>query len=163
MRQPFIEAGEIVSTHGVHGECKVLPWVDSPEFLLEYSRVRIDGKEYAVESCRVQKTCNLYKLRGIDTVEDAQKLRGKTVELYREDTPSELIFSGELIGMHVFAGKKEIGLIREVLDYPGNKVYIVKGTESYMIPAVKAYILSTDIDSNVMNVKLIEGMRFVED
>ena len=31
MKLQFIEAGEIVTTHGVRGEVKVLPWLDSPE------------------------------------------------------------------------------------------------------------------------------------
>ena len=58
MKLEFLEAGEIVSTHGVRGEVKVLPWSDGPDFLMDYNRVRIDNAEYIVESCRIQKTCN---------------------------------------------------------------------------------------------------------
>ena len=159
MKLQFIEAGEIVTTHGVRGEMKVLPWVDSPEVLCEFDRVRIDGMEYEVESCRIQKSCNLLKLSGIDTMEAAQAMRGKTVELYREDIDDEVIFAAELIGVEVYADGICIGKIREVLDYPGNSVYVVKGEHEYMIPAVKQFILSTDVDANVMQVKLIEGMR----
>ena len=57
-----LEAGEIVTTHGIRGEVKVLPWADGPDFLLDYKRVIIGTKEYKVEQCRVQKTCNLLKL-----------------------------------------------------------------------------------------------------
>ena len=32
MRLPFIDAGEIVTTHGVRGEMKLLPWTDGPDF-----------------------------------------------------------------------------------------------------------------------------------
>ena len=155
----FLEAGEIVTTHGVRGEVKVLPWVDSPEFLLDINRVIIDTKEYKVTQCRVQKTCNLMKLSGVDTVEDAQLLRGKTLKIYREDAPDGLIFAAELMGMAVYFGEQQIGEITDVLDYPGNKVYVVKGQYEYMIPAVKAFILSTDLAANRMQVKLIEGMR----
>ena len=159
MKLQYIEAGEIVTTHGVRGEMKVLPWVDSPEVLCEFDRVRIDGKEYEVESCRIQKSCNLLKLAGIDTMEAAQAMRGKTVELYREDIDDDVIFAAELIGVEVFADGVCIGKIREVLDYPGNSVYVVKGEHEYMIPAVKQFIVSTDVDANAMQVKLIEGMR----
>ena len=163
MKLEFVEAGEIVSTHGVRGEMKLLPWVDSPDFLTDYRRVRIDGVDYAVESCRVQKNCNLLKVKNVDTVEAAQALRGKTVEIYRSDVPSDLIFAAELIGVCVFSDGEEIGKIVDVLDYPSNKVYVVEGEHSYMIPAVKQFVLSTDVDSNTMNVKLIEGMRNDED
>ena len=163
MKLQFISAGEIVTTHGVHGEVKVLPWVDSPEFFREFDRVQIDGKTYNVDTCKVQKTCNLLKLVGIDTMEDAQLLRGKTVEFFREDAPDDLIFADELLGIHVFCDGKEIGKITDVLDYPGNKVYVVKGAHEYMIPAVKAFVLSTDINAETMEVQLIEGMRTDED
>ena len=159
MRLEFIEAGEIVTTHGVKGEVKVLPWVDSPEILCEFDRCRIGGKEFEIEQCRVQKTCNLVKLTGIDTMEAAQAMRGRIVELFREDIDDEVIFAAELIGMEVFCDEENIGKITDVLDYPGNSVYVVKGRYEYMIPAVKQFILETDMEANRMQVKLIEGMR----
>ncbi len=159
MKLEFLEAGEIVTTHGVRGEIKVLPWSDGPDFLTNFKRVRISGQTYAVDSCRIQKTCNLLKLRNVDTVEAAQLLRGKIVEIFRSDAPNELIFAAELIGMRVICDGMELGTITDVLDYPGNKVYVVEGQHTYMIPAVKEFVLSTDIESNEMHVKIIEGMR----
>ena len=147
MKLQFIEAGEIVTTHGVRGEVKVLTWLDDPEMLCEFDRCRVDGTEYSMDSCRVQKTCNLVKLRG------------KVLELYREDIDDEVIFAAELIGMSVFQDGVLIGKITDVLDYPGNSVYVVKGEYEYMIPAVKQFILQTDLDSNTMEVRLLEGMR----
>jgi len=158
MRKSYIDAGEIVTTHGVRGEAKVLTWLDSPEMLCEFERCHIDGKEYEIENCRVQKTCNLLKLQGVDTMEEAQAMRGKVIQLYREDISSDVIFGDELIGVEVFCDGAKIGEITEVLDYPGNSVYVINKGE-YMIPAVKEFILSTDIDKNKMQVKLIEGMR----
>ena len=159
MKLQFVEAGEIVSTHGVRGEVKVLPWLDCPEMLCEFDRCRIEGKDYNIEQCRVQKTCNLVKLTGIDTMEAAQLMRGKTVELYRDDIDDEVIFAAELIGVEVFCEGEQIGKIVDVLDYPGNSVYVVKGKHEYMIPAVSAFILDTNMAENTMQVKLIEGMR----
>ena len=163
MKLPYIEAGEIVTTHGVRGEVKVLSWLDSPEMLCEFDRCRIEGKEYAMDAVRVQKTCNLVKLRGVDTMEDAQKLRGKTMELYREDISDELIFASELVDVEVYADGACIGKIKEVLDYPGNSVYVVQGEREYLIPAVTEFILSTDLERNQMQVKLLKGMASDED
>ena len=158
MRLQYIEAGEIVTTHGVRGEVKVLCFLDDPEMLCDFDRCRIDGKEYTMETVRVQKTCNLVKLSGVDTMEAAQALRGKILELYREDIDEAVIFAAELIGMEVYSEGNQIGKITDVLDYPGNSVYVVKGQYEYMIPAVKQFILSTDIEKNEMQVRLIEGM-----
>lgn len=163
MKLPYIEAGEIVTTHGVRGEIKLLSWLDSPEMLCKFDRCRISGREYVMDSVRVQKTCNLVKLRGVDTMEDAQKLRGKTMELYREDISDELIFAAELVDVEVYADGACIGKIKEVLDYPGNSVYVVQGEREYLIPAVKEFILSTDLERNQMQVKLLKGMASDED
>ena len=159
MKLTYIDAGEIVTTHGLRGDVKVLPWLDSPEDLCDFDRVRIDGKEYEMENCRVQKSCNLVKLAGVDTVEAAQLLRGKTLQLFREDIDPDVIFAAELIGIEVFSEGKAIGKVTDVLDYPGNKVYVVKGQKEYMIPAVKAFILDTDMEKEIMQVRLIEGME----
>ena len=158
MRLEFIEAGEIVTTHGIRGEVKVLCWLDDPEMLCEFDRCRIDGKEVIMEQVRVQKTCNLVKLKGVDTMDAAQLLRGKTIELYREDIDDEVIFAAELVGMEVQCDGKIVGKVKEVLDYPGNKVYVVKGEKEYMIPAVSAFVLDMDMEKNLMQVRLIEGM-----
>lgn len=159
MKLQFLEAGEIVTTHGVRGEVKVLPWADSPEFLMDYNRVIIGTAEYKVEQCRIQKSCNLVKLSGVDTMEQAQQLRGKIIKIYRVDAPSDLIFAAELMDMEVYCEETCIGRITDVLDYPGNKVYVVKGDHEYMIPAVKQFVLSTSLEENKMQVRLIEGMR----
>ena len=99
------------------------------------------------------------KIEGIDSMEAAQAMRGKVLELFREDMDEGVIFGADLIGMEVTSGGEAIGKITEVLDYPGNSVYVVKGTYEYMIPAVKEFVLSTDLENNVMEVKLLEGMR----
>ena len=159
MKLQFIEAGEIVTTHGLKGEMKVLCWLDDPEMLCEFDRCRIGSKAYTMEQVRVQKTCNLVKLQGIDTMEAAQAMRGQVIELFREDIDDEVIFADELKGVEVFAESASIGKIVDVLDYPGNAVYVVKGKYEYMIPAVKAFILNTDVDANRMEVRLLEGLR----
>ena len=159
MKLRFLEAGEVVTTHGVRGEMKIMPWSDGPEFLTGFHRVRIGGTDYTVESCRIQKNCNLLKVKDVNSIEQAQLLRGKIVEIYREDAPKDLVFAAELIGVQVIADGNVIGEVTDVLDYPGNKVYEVQGDYTYLIPAVKQFVQNIDLDENVMNVTVIEGMR----
>ena len=54
-------------------------------------------------------------------------------------------------------------IIEDVLDYPGNQVYVVRGENEYLIAAVKAFVYHTDLDANRMDVTVIEGMRSDED
>ena len=161
MKQQYLDAGQIVSTHGIRGEVKVLPWADGPEFLTLFDRVYLKGREYVLESARVQKTCVLLKLQGVDTVEAAQPLRDTVVQVDREDVELEegTYFIADLIGLRVLEGEREIGVIREILTMPGNDVYVVQGEHTYMIPAVKEFLLETYPDRGFVRVKLIEGMQ----
>lgn len=43
MKNQFLEAGQIVNTHGIQGEVKIVPWCDSPEFLLQFGTLYLDG------------------------------------------------------------------------------------------------------------------------
>lgn len=161
MIQQYLEAGTIVTTHGVHGEVKILPWADGPEFLTLFDRVFLQGREYAVENARVQKTCVLMKLRGIDTVEAAQALRDQVVRVARNDVELEegTYFISDLIGLTVLCDNQELGKVKEILTLPGNDVYVVKCEHEYMIPGVKEFIREIDPAAGFIRVKLIEGMR----
>ena len=156
----YLETGEIVSTHGIRGEVKVYPWADSPEFLLQFDTLRIGDTDYAVEQSRVQKTCVLLKLRGVDTVEQAMALRGKTVSFDRTGVEPEAgWFIADLLGLRVLSGGREIGLIADVLQYPGNDVWVVRGEKEYMIPAVPAFLKEVNVAEGYVEAELIEGME----
>ena len=43
MNEKYLETGKIVSTHGIKGEVKVLPWADSPEFLTRFKTFYLVG------------------------------------------------------------------------------------------------------------------------
>ena len=201
MNEKYLEAGKIVSTHGVRGEVKVLPWADSPEFLTKFKTFYLVGTSIAcptavektaakddtpphpssgfretpdatfpprgrlgalsVESSRVQNTCILIKFKGIDTVEDAQKLRDKVISIARDDPhiPAGTVFQADLIGMPVRAAGEEIGRIAEILTMPASDVWVVKGEREYMIPNVKAFVPSIDLSLGYVEVNLIEGMN----
>ena len=161
MKKQYLQTGKIVSTHGVRGEVKILPWADGPEFLLEFDRIFLDGKEYEVENSRVQKTCVLMKLAGIDDVDAAAKLREQVISIDRDDVElgEGSLFIQDLLGLPVFDGDTQIGKLAEVIQMPGNDVLLVKGEHEYMIPSVPEYVLERNVDEGYIRVKLIEGMQ----
>ena len=65
----FLDCGRIVNTHGVHGEVRVVPWADSPDFLCQFSTLYVDGSPLAVASSRVHKGSVIARFQGVDTVE----------------------------------------------------------------------------------------------
>ena len=55
---------------------------------------------------------------------------------------------------------KNIGILTEILEKPASEIYVVTDTEGYehLIPAVPAFVLSSDADAGVVTVRVIEGM-----
>ncbi len=158
----LLETGQIVNTHGVRGELKILPWADTPDFLLEFDEFYIDGRPYAVESSRVHKTCVLVKLEGIDDVNQAALLRNKQVSIDRDqvELAEGAVFIADLVGLPVLCNGRELGKIVEVLTPPSNDVYVVRGGgHEYMIPVVEEFVEEINVDGGYVRVRLIEGMQ----
>ena len=78
MPKKFLEAGKIVGTHGIRGDLKVQSWCDTPEVLCDFDTLYLDEKTpVEVTSAQVHKNVVLMHLKGVDTVEAAEKLHGK--------------------------------------------------------------------------------------
>ena len=145
MKQQYLEAGQIVNTHGIRGEVRVIPWADSAEFLRKFKTLYVDGKPFA----------------GVDDINAAMPLKGKTVCIDRADAklPKGRFFIQDILGARVCTEEgEEIGTLTDVLDLPGGQVYEVKGETEHLIPAVPEFVKNVDVDGGVITVHLIEGM-----
>ena len=136
MKERFIEAGEIVNTHGVRGEVKILPWTDSAEFLAKFRTLYIDGAPVRVLAARVHKQTVLARLEGVEDVNAAMRLKGRRVFIDRADAklPKGGYFIQDIIGAEVVTESGEsIGQLAEVIDAPASMVYVVKGERVQII------------------------------
>lgn len=163
MKKPFLEGGQIVNTHGIKGEVKLVSWCDSPEVLAGIPVYYIGGAQVAVRAARVHQGNVLALLEGVEDVNAAMRFKGKTVLLRREDLPAPPggYFLADLLGLEVVdAGSGEkLGAIADILFPSAQSVYVVRGGQrELMIPAVPEFIESVDVDGGVMRVRLIEGM-----
>ena len=160
-KKQYIEAGRIVNTHGVAGEVKIEVWLDSPQFLKSFKRCFIDRREVKLLSARVHKGFLIVKLEGVEDVNAAMALKGRTVFIDRADArlPKGAFFLQDIIGAAVVdESGSEIGKLADVMETPASNVYVVKGEREHLIPAVPEFILSTDADNGIITVHLLEGM-----
>ena len=157
----FLDCGQIVNTHGVHGEVRIVPWADSPDFLCQFSALYVDGSALPVMASRVHKGSVIARLQGVDTVERAMALKGKTVQIRRADAklPEGAFFLADIIGLNVVdEDGQKLGKLKEVLSPSIQQIYVVEGEREIMIPAVPEFILETNIEAGYIKVRLIEGM-----
>lgn len=165
MKKEYLEAGKIVTTHGIKGEVKIMPYCDSAELLAEFDRLFL-GKnhdEIIVERARVQKNMVIAKLEGFNTPEEAEKLRNKILFMHRDDLEldDDTYFIQDLIGMEVKDADSDAlyGTIADVMQTGANDVYVVRGEErEYLVPAIADVVISTDLDSNIMTIRPLDGL-----
>ena len=163
MKQAYIEAGRITSTHGVHGEVKIEVWLDTPEDLKHYRRIFIDGQERKLLSVRQQNRFVIAKLDQVDDINAAQPFKGKTVYIAREDAPlpSGGYFLQDLLDAKVvLEDGSPVGVLTEILERPANNVYVVTDPDGreILIPVVPAFIIRADAENGIVTVRLLEGM-----
>jgi len=162
MNSRFLEAGRIVNTHGIHGEVKIQPWADSPDFLTGFDQIYIDGSPVKIISAKVHKGCIIAALEGVSDIEGAVRLKNKTVSVARGDARLEKgkYFIADLIGLRALDAQTgdEIGVLAEVLSLPSGNVYIIRGAREVLVPAVPEFVEEIDVESGYIKLRLIEGM-----
>lgn len=164
MRKEFLEVGKIVGTHGVRGMLRVEPWCDSPEFLAQLKCFRLDnGESLEVERSAPHGNIALVKIAGVETVEQAEQLRGRVISVRREELrlPDGRWFVSELIGSEAFAadGETFLGKLTEVFQTGANDVWqITREEKNYLVPAIEQVIVSVDIDSGRIVLNPMKGI-----
>ena len=166
MKQQYIETGLITGTHGVRGELRVQPWCDSPEDLTVHKKLYLDVNgvnAIQIVNARAHKQMVILKVKGIDTVEQAEALRNKTVYLDRKNLKlakgQYLIV--DLIGCKVFdsATKEALGEISDVSQTGANDVWHIKNEgKEYLIPAIPSVVDTVDVDKEEIFITPLKGI-----
>lgn len=161
MKHELIETGKIINTHGLRGEVKIEPWADSAEAFCAFERLFIDGAEHRVEKARVQKRFVIAKLSGIESIDEAEKVKNRGVFVPREDLDldGDEILLSDLVGCRaVGEDGKELGKVTGILTPPGGDVLEIEGEREILVPVNGGFLVNADIEAGVVTVRLIEGM-----
>ncbi|MNO76405.1 Ribosome maturation factor RimM [compost metagenome] len=158
--EQFLNVGQIVNTHGVKGEVKVFPLTDDPMRFKKLKKVIIDNKEVQILSYKFQKDRVILKLEGVDTMDDAIRLKGKYLKVSREDAvklPKDTYFIADLIGCSVFdTDETPLGEVYDVIKTGSNDVYWVKGIKELLIPVLKEIVLDINVEDKKIVIKPVK-------
>jgi 16S rRNA processing protein RimM len=157
--------GRVLKPFGVRGELKIEILTEFPERFASLRQVFLgdDAKSFAVESARLHSGAALIKLAGIDTPENAAKLREQLVCVAIENAvplPANHVYLYQLIGLRVkTTDGQTLGTITDVLDTRANDVYIVNdGTREILLPAIPDVVREINLERGEMLVELIDGL-----
>lgn len=164
-RKPFLEAGQIVGTHGVRGEVRVQPWCDSPEVFASLKTLYWDaaGTQPVRVKSRVHKNLALAKIEGVDTVQDAAVLRGRILYLDRRDLDlGDRYFIQDLVGLAVVDAESGTvyGELTDVSNTGANDIYHMRTPDGkeILIPVIPDIIRQVDIDGGRIAICPMKGL-----
>jgi 16S rRNA processing protein RimM len=160
--------GKILKPQGRHGEVKAEIITSFPEHFCKLGAVFIkktkDWLSYSVDDVRLTDKFVFIKLAGIDSIDQAEQLRGEYLYVPEDDlenlSDSEY-YIHDLIGMQVY-DQKDI-LLGEIMDvemFPANDVYTVKLLDGslHTIPAVSDVVKGVNIEQNKMIIRVLDGL-----
>ncbi len=164
MKSKYIEQGYISGAHGVHGEVKMRVWSGSMDGFRKIKTLYADseGKRgFAVKSVRGSLSSAAVKLEGVDTPEEAAKLRGLTLYVDRDelDIPADRILVCDIVGLPVVDAQsgKVYGTVGSIEEYPASDIYMVE-TENgtVQVPDVPQFIKK--ITDDAVFITPLDGM-----
>jgi len=157
--------GEISAPWGLHGEVRIYPQTDFPERFTVLSEVGLQRGTGPVQVRQIEVVHDqgrriVIKFAGIDTIEQAEALRGARLMI----PPSWAVPLGEdeyyhhqLIGLEVITTAGEsLGPITAIWPTGANDVY---ETAQALIPAVKEFVREIDLAQGRLVVIDRPGLR----
>ena len=166
--QKYFEVGQIVNTFGIKGLVKVKAFTDELERFEELKKVYVCKKdkleEIEIEEVKYHKDMVLLKIKGIENMEDAEKLKGLYLKIDRKDAkklPEGTYFIADLIGLDVYSDENELlGKLEDIFNSGANDVYVVKDEngKQILLPGIPDVIKEIDLEQEKIVVHLLKGL-----
>jgi 16S rRNA processing protein RimM len=120
-------------------------------------------RELELESSWPHKGGIVLKFKGVDSINDAERLIGCEVQIPLEQrAPLEpgATYIADLLGCEVVADGRAIGRIEDVQRAAGEAPLLVvkSGTKEYMIPFATEFVKSLDVAGKRLEMLLPEGL-----
>lgn len=164
----YFEIGQIVNTYGIKGFVKVVPYTDNIKRFERLKSVYIEQKnkiiEVFIEEVKYSKSLVLLKIKGIDSIEEAEKYKNAIIKIERKDAvklPENTYFIADLIGLDVYTlNGDNLGKLEDIFKTGSNDVYVVKNElgKQILLPAIESVIKQIDLSNGKIIVNLLEGL-----
>jgi 16S rRNA processing protein RimM len=170
----WVLIARLVRPHGLRGELIAEILTDFPErfhqrsrvFLIPTERVGSRPREVELENFWFLRSRIVIKICGIDSINDAEALRGFEVAIpAAERAPLEpgSVYVSDLIGCRVVDLNRDalqVGTIADVdRDSSSTELLVVRrGNEELLIPFVAEYVVRVDLENRRLEMRLPEGL-----
>lgn len=160
--------GTITKTHGVQGECtlsdvSLVPLVP-PGSPVQLGYSASYGKAYTLGSIKKYKNGALIKLQGVDSIEEAEKLKelGIFIEESLMQTQEGDFFDDDILGCSVIeeSSAAVLGTVSDIWKLPAHNAYVVTTPDGreVPVPVVDAIVKTVNLRAKTIVVNPPEGM-----
>ncbi len=167
-QSPLLHVGDVVGTHGLRGDLKVKSHSGDLSVLLEVDEVVLEPPVGPTITARISrqiihKKAVLLRLIDYESIALAEPLVGSKVKLPESALPEldeDEYYWSKLSGSRVTDRRfGDLGYLVSMFTTAAHDTYIVEGDYGeVLIPAVKKFILSIDLDQKMIEVDLPEGL-----
>jgi len=162
----YLVIGYLRRSHGVRGEIIMDLHTDFPQRIKSGRKVLVGEKHQplTLDTVRSHNNGMLVSFRGIDTSEDAGKLRNQWVYVKAAEVPplpEGQHYQYEMIDLNVVdENGSPLGKLVEILETGANDVYVVRDDsgKEILLPAIPSVILDLNMDSRILKVHLLDGL-----
>lgn len=165
----WLLAGKVIRPHGLRGLLRIRAYDVSKETFLNSGTVLLgfgseELFEYKVVSVEPYKKFFLIKLEGLDSIEEAEKLRNAAILVKKDslnDKGDDEYYWHELFGLSVYLETGEfLGKIEHILPTGSNDIYVVRqeSRKELLIPAIRDVVREIDLDNRKMIISEMEGL-----
>ncbi len=142
---------------GLDGSVIVTPYSHNSPALIAGSKVFAGVEQYEIARVRKAGSGLALTFAGIETPEQAEKFRGLDLEILESalpPAPEGIYYHYQIIGLLVVTTEgRTLGRVKEILETPGNDVYVVvpeAGGNEILVPAIGDVIKEIDVKAGVI-------------
>ncbi|MDQ3364556.1 MAG: ribosome maturation factor RimM [Myxococcota bacterium] len=158
---PRIEIGGIARAHGIRGEVVIVTHDPDSKILRAVDTIWIAGASRAVLGVRDTQRGWLVRLEGVVTRNDAEALKGKPVEVLRDDLDvkdGEVVLA-DMIGCRVvLPDGRPWGVVHAIEAGLQDRLVIHDGELERLLPLVDVFVLKVDLAAGTITVDPPEGL-----
>ncbi len=158
----YIFVGEIVNTHGVKGEVRLISDFKHKEKVFKEGFILYVGRfkdKLKVVRHRHHKIYDMLTFEGINSINDVIMYKGDEVYINKEDLVVDDLFNEELIGLEAYFNNKSIGFIEHIVNNNAHDILVVKDDgQNHLIPNIDEFIEKVDLDNKRIYIKKVEGL-----
>ena len=166
--EKYLELGQIVNTFGIKGQVKVKPFTQDIKRFEELKEIYVEKKNelklFIIEKVNYNKNMVILKLKGIENMEEAEKLRNSYLKVDRnelEELPEGTYYITDLIGLDVYTDEnKLLGKIDYIYNAGSSDIYVVKDEKGkeILLPGIDEVLKQVDLENKKIIVHIIDGL-----